>query len=479
MIRDEDILQGVLEHFYELCRVPHPSGHEGPIGQYLMELLQKRGLDPKMDPAGNILCDVPATQGYEHRPRLVLQAHMDMVCVGTEDYCPERDPICTEIRDGWLCTDGRSSLGADCGIGLAAALYITRGDWPHGPLRLIFTVDEERGLQGAEQLSRDCVEDCKGIINLDSFHFGQVFISSAGGLRQTYEKQTECFFPMLDHGVRIRVSGLLGGHSGDDIGKNRGNAAKILIWLLQSFQFPYELASCASGSTHNAIPASGEAVIVIDSRDLDAMHQAISLFTQGIRELYPQEPDISIEITDVPMPQWVMTMDAREDFLALGGLIFCGVQEMHPLVPSVSGTSNSMGMFKGDEHGMEIRSFPRSYSQESMEALGKFHSDAARSLGFSVCDIGYPAWPGVSEDPLSTLFVEKARELCGLDFHKNAVHVGLESAWFHRFAPHIPIVTVGMEIRHPHSVSEAVKLDTVVPFVRILGGVLSAYEMDL
>lgn len=476
MLRDEHILNGVLGEFYGLCAVPHPSGNEEKMGRYLMEKLRNRGLCPEMDHRGNILCDVPATEGMEDRSRLILQAHMDMVCVGAEDYCPDTDPIVTQIRDGWLCTDGRSSLGADCGIGLAAALYISGEEQPHGPLRLIFTVDEERGLQGAELLTERAVQGCGGIINLDSFHFGQVFISSAGGLRQTYKKATECFFPMLERAVKITVEGLLGGHSGDDIGKDRANAGRLLVWLLQSLDFPYELAFISAGNTHNAIPARGEAVIVTDNRDREMLEARVRLFDEGIRELYPMEKDFSVELQETEMPQWVMTVDARDDLLALGGLILCGVQEMHPLVPQVTGTSNSMGMLYADENGMEIRSFPRSYSQEAMDMLGAFHTAAAEGLGFSSEDIGYPTWPGVASDALSELFVSKAKEVLGLEFTKNAVHVGLESAYFHQLAPEKPIVTVGMEIRDPHSVSERVKVDTIAPFTRLLGAVLEAWD---
>lgn len=474
VVQDQNILEGVLEEFYGLCAIPHPSGHEERLGRYLMELLQGRGLTPQMDFRGNILCDIPATAGLAERPRIVLQAHMDMVCVGTGDYCPEKDPIWTEIRQGWLCTDGRSSLGADCGMGLAAALYVTKGDFSHGPLRLIITVDEERGLQGAEVLQENWVQDCGGMINLDSFHFGQVFISSAGGLRQTFKKRTECFFPMLDWPVRINLRGLLGGHSGDDIGKNRGNGGRILVWLLQSFDVPYELACCSAGSTHNAIPSEGYVDIVADRRDEDTLRQQIGLFAEGIRQLYPEETGFSLELEEVEMPQWVMTVDQRDDFLALGGLILCGETEMHPLCPQVVGTSNSMGMLFGDSDRIEIRSFPRSYSQEAMEALGDFHTMAAQGLGFSAENIGYPAWSGVEQDPLSDLFLQEGRKL-GYPMEKNAVHVGLESAYLHKLAPAVPVVTVGMEIRDPHSVSERVKLDTIPRFVRLLGAVLADF----
>ncbi len=473
-MQDNEILAGVLQEFYGLCAIPHPSGGEARMGQYLMEKLQSRGLCPVMDPWGNIRCDVPGTPGLEDRPRLILQAHMDMVCVGAGDYSPEQDPVRTEIRDGWLCTDGRSSLGADCGIGLAAALYAL--SLPHVPLRLIITVDEERGLQGAEKLTKEFVEGCSGAINLDSFHFGEILISSAGGLRQTYKKPTECFFPMLDRPMEVCLAGLLGGHSGDDIGKHRGNGAQLLVWLMQSLDIPYELASCSAGSTHNAIPAQGQAVLVIDGRDQEAFLEQLRQFAEGIRDMYPEETKVTLTAKETEMPQWVMTVAAREDFLALAGLIFCGVQEMHPLCPEVVGTSNAMCMLYGDSEGMEIRSFPRSYSEDSMEALGAFHTAGAEALGFSAENIGYPAWPGVEQDALSELLCQKGRQILGLDLKKTAVHVGLESAYLHKLAPEMPIVTVGMDIRDPHSVQERVKLDTIAPFVRLLTACLGEWD---
>ncbi len=478
MIQDTDILSGVLDAFYGLCAIPHPSGHEEKIGRYLMRLLSERNLSPIMDSWGNILCDIPGTPGLEARPRLILQAHMDMVCVGADDYVPEQDPVRTQIRDGWLCTDGRSSLGADCGIGLAAALYLTAGDFPHVPLRLIFTVDEERGLQGAEKLTEDWVNGCSGVINLDSFHFGEVLISSAGGLRQTFRKDTQCFFPMLEQAVRISLNGLLGGHSGDDIGLNRANSGRLLVWLLQSLDFPYELAACAAGNTHNAIPTHGEAVIVVDRRDLSALQEQIDLFAQGIRELYPAETNLSVTCREEDMPAWVMTVDARDDFLALGGLVLCGSTEMHPLCPDVVGTSNSMGMLYADESHMEIRSFPRSYSQEAMDALGAFHTASAEALGFTCENQGYPTWPGVAQDPLSELFLNTAQELLGMTFRKTAVHVGLETAYFHKLAPKMPMVTVGMDIQDPHAPSERVDLSTIPPFTRLLGACLASWDPE-
>ena len=468
------IEQGVLEEFRWLCQTPHPSGGEAQISRALMQRLTEMGLKPEQDSAGNIICDVPATTGMEQAGMLALQAHMDMVCVGEEDYCPETDPIVAIIEDGYLKSDGRSSLGADCGIGLAAAMYVVEQKWPHGALRLIFTVDEERGLAGAQKIRTDCLTGCTGLINLDGFRFGKVTISSAGGLRQTFTKETERFFPMLDRAVRLEIGGLKGGHSGDDIGLERGNAARILVWLLESLQIPYELAELKAGCTHNAIPTEGYAIINTDARDQEQLDTACGAFLEGIRELYPNE-NITLTVTETKQPQWVMTVDARDDFLAMGALLRCGPAEMHPICPDVVGASGSMGMLYGDSERMEIRSFLRASREEFMDTQGAFYQTAAEGFGYEVYAERYGAWPGVEEDPLSRSFIEQGRTL-GIAMEKTAAHVGLETSIFHSLAPELPMVTVGMEIYDPHSVSERVRLDTAAPFVRLLGAVLEKWQ---
>jgi dipeptidase D len=477
MVQDAEIIEGVLAEFYGLCAIPHPSGGEAKLGAGLMEQLRGLDLYPERDEAGNILCDVPGTSGLELRGRLALQAHMDMVCVGKEDYHPAEDPIRTTIKDGYLCSDGRSSLGADCGIGLAAAMFLVKGDFPHVPLRLIFTVDEERGLAGAQKLRRDCLEGCTGLVNLDSFHFGEVLISSAGGLRQTFRKKSECFFPMLDRTFCLKLSDFEGGHSGDDIGKGRANAGQCLIWLLQALEIPYELASVHVGKTHNAIPQNGEAVIVVDGRDEEKLRETAAQFMEGFRELYPAEKKLHFEITETELPQWVLTIDERDDFLALGGLVPCGVQSMHPICPQVVGFSGSMGVLYADETRLELRSFLRAVDEEAMDTQGAFLTGAAESFGYEAEESRYPAWPGSGENRLAQLFQEQGKAL-GLQQTVTGVHVGLEAGIFHSMAPEKPMVSVGMDILDPHSTMERVRLGSIAPFVRLLGACLENWNAD-
>lgn len=471
MWTDDAILAGVLEEFEALCRIPHPSGQEAPVAAMLSDQLSALGYHPALDAAGNLLCDIPGTEGLETMPQLALQAHMDMVCVGAPDYAPERDPIRTCLKDGFLCTDGRSSLGADCGIGLSAAMYLLKANRPHVPLRLIFTVDEERGLSGAKQLSADCLSGCSALINLDGFHFGELMISSAGGRRQTFRRTPDCFFPMLDHPVTLTVSGLLGGHSGDDIGSGRANAAQLLLWLLQSIETPYELAGIDAGTQHNAIPRCGSAHIVMDARDLDAVTALVAQFQRDAQAMYPADPDLTIALTPAEMPAAVLTVDERDDLLALGGLIPCGVSEMHPLIPEIPGVSCNLGRIYADSQQLEVQSFIRACQDDTMEVQGDFLAAAAEGFGYSAWSDTYPAWSGVAQDPLTDLFLAEGKAL-GLSLKKNAVHVGLETSILHHLAPELPMVSTGMDVLSPHSPSERVRLSTIVPFVRLLSAVL-------
>ena len=467
----QTIETGVLEEFAGLCRIPHPSGQEKAIAQHLTSQLEALGFSPMLDHAGNLLCDIPGSAGLENRPRLAVQAHMDMVCVGAPDYKPSSDPIRTKIQDGFLCTDGRSSLGADCGIGLSAIMYLLQAQRPHVPLRIIFTVDEERGLAGAMKLDRNVLEDCSGLINLDGFHFGDLMISSAGGRRQTFRRAPDCFFPMLDSPVALSISGLLGGHSGDDIAAGRANAAQLLLWLLQSVEIPYELAEVHAGTSHNAIPSSSTATIVVDQRDTEKLQALMDQFQQHARRRYPVENGLSVQFTAAAMPASVLTVDERDDFLALAGLVPCGVQEMHPLVSDVVGTSGTLGVLSADSSQLEIRSFLRSCQDAAMEAQGDFLAAAAEGFGYTAESDTYAAWPGVSEDPLSTLLIQQGAAM-GLTLRKNAVHVGLEPSVFHQLAPDMPMISTGMDVLSPHSAGERVRISTIAPFVRLLDACL-------
>ena len=243
---DKTVCGGVIRQFQAICAYPHGSWHEEPLVDYLEALCRSRGWTTIRDTYNNLRADVPATPGMERAPLVVLQGHTDMVCAVApgSGYRPAEDPIVTVVEDGVLRSDRRSSLGADNNLGNAAVLYLLSRPVRHGPLRLLFTVAEEVGLQGAKRVDPAWLEEARYLINTDGFTFGQAVISSAGGRRETYTKKLHTVPRAGSHAFAIRLSGFLGGHSGYDIHKGRGNAIKLLALFLGELreQVDYDLA---------------------------------------------------------------------------------------------------------------------------------------------------------------------------------------------------------------------------------------------
>ena len=262
----------VFSIFHEITQVPRPSKREGKIIEWLKAFAVKHNLEHTVDEAGNIIMRKPATPGYENKPGVILQAHMDMVCEKNNDTVHDfdNDPIKTYIDGDFIKAEG-TTLGADNGIGMALMLAaITSDTLQHPALECLFTVDEETGLTGAFRLQDGCLQG-KQLINLDSEDDGQVFIGCAGGIdtlaKMHYTPIANSQLPIANCqlAIRLKVSGLMGGHSGDDINKGRGNANKILVrFLYQALStFDIQLSTINGGNLRNAIAREAEAVIII------------------------------------------------------------------------------------------------------------------------------------------------------------------------------------------------------------------------
>ena len=226
----------VLDIFSEICKVPRPSKHEERISRWLQDWATKHGIECIADEAMNVIMRVPATPGYEDHDGVILQAHMDMVCEKNGDVQHDftNDPIETYVDGEWLKAKG-TTLGADNGIGISMALAaITDPELQHPAIECLFTVDEETGLTGAMKL-QDGVLKSRRLINLDSEDDGQIFIGCAGGIdtlaKMHYDK-CQITNNQSQIAIRLSVSGLMGGHSGDDINKGRANANQLIVWFL-------------------------------------------------------------------------------------------------------------------------------------------------------------------------------------------------------------------------------------------------------
>ncbi|WP_462384654.1 M20/M25/M40 family metallo-hydrolase [Intestinibacillus massiliensis] len=479
--RDERIIDGVLWEFLGLCDMPHGSGNEQQASDYLMDRLRRMGLSPVRDDSLNVIADLPPTPGCEGAPLTAVQGHMDMVCAAAPHsaFDAARDPVIALVRDGCLCTNGASSLGADCGIGNAAALYLlSHPNTAHGPVRLLFTTGEEVGLKGALHMDKKYVSDVRYLINTDGFQQGDVVVSSSGGRRETYLRPLLTAVPPGDRAWRLSLDGFRGGHSGYDIDKGRANTIKLLsVFLTElSQRVPFALASFDGGTAHNAIPFASEAVLVAPSRHAEAMERAAFTFQQRVSDMFSvTDPCGRVRLSPCALPPRVWSDADMRATLDLCILIYNGVYSMDAYLPGRVGSSSNLGRVTVNGSGqVEVRSMVRCAVGANEEIIAMQHRRAAAMAGFTMTVGGYKGWPGTADNPLAQLmdrvyYRQNARHL-----HITSMHAGLETSAFYEKNPGMGIVSAGMTVRNPHSPDEHVEIVSIPPYVKMLHGTLRA-----
>ncbi len=458
----------VWEIFDEITRVPRPSKKEDKIIAYLEEFARSRGIRYRKDSAGNVVMYKDATPGYEDRPAVVLQSHMDMVCEKNSDVDFDfmTDPIRTRIDGDWVKATG-TTLGADDGIGMATALaVIVSDDLEHPALEALFTVDEETGLTGAFNLGSDMLSG-KYLINLDSEDDGEIFIGCAGGIdtvaRLRYEPQRP------GEGMawmRADVSGLKGGHSGDNINDGLANSNKLLGRLLQygAERFGLRLSTMDAGNLRNAIPREGYAVFGVPADRADAFRAFASRFAGEIAEEFRYtEPDLRFTVTDTEAPAFVMDETSQRALLL--AVVGCpnGVLAMSRSIPGLVETSTNLASVKfraGDT--IEIVSSQRSSVESAKAYAAQTVAAVFRLAGAEVSHSdGYPGW---APDPSSHLLAVAAKaceDLFGVKPKVKAIHAGLECGLFLEKYPHLEMISVGPTMRGVHSPDERLEIATV------------------
>ena len=300
--------------FDEITKVPRPSCQEEQIREYLLDFAKKHGVEAKTDACGNVVMTKPASKGHENAPTVILQAHMDMVCEKNSDVEHDfmKDPIQTYIDGDWLKAKG-TTLGADNGIGMAAALAVMIDPaLEHGPVEALFTINEEIGLEGAQNLGKDMIKG-KILLNLDSEDDGEIFVGCAGGIDTTaifsYQRSLS---PENFIFLRVSVSGLLGGHSGGDIHLGRANANKVLarfMWECSQL-WDIEVSEFNGGNLRNAIPREAEAIFGVYSEHEQAVVRHLNKFSAEIvNEFKAVEPSIKFTIERTEKPQYCIDSD--------------------------------------------------------------------------------------------------------------------------------------------------------------------------
>lgn len=460
--------KAVFEIFSQINQVPRPSKHEERISKWLQDFAVSHGIECVADETMNVIMRVPATPGYENHEGVILQAHMDMVCEKNADVQHDfmTDPIRTYVDGEWLKSKG-TTLGADNGIGISMALAaITDTNLPHPAIECLFTVDEETGLTGAMKL-QDGMLKHKRLINLDSEDDGQIFIGCAGGIdtlaKMHYE--AERLAVIGDRlAIKLSVSGLMGGHSGDDINKGRANANQLIVWFLARIwpQAEIQLARLEGGNLRNAIAREAEAVIVIPMAFKEDIRVAWNHYVAQMEGVFGEvEQDMRLELETTDMPETVIPADKA--YRLVMALCECphGMIAMSKEMPGLVETSTNLASIKMKEGYIEVNTSQRSSKEPAKHHL-KWAVEQALSLA---CDEvthgdGYPGWAPNPNSPLLEVVKESYRSLFKAEPKVLAIHAGLECGLFLEKYPYLDMVSIGPQMYGVHSPQERLSISS-------------------
>ncbi|MBR6305043.1 MAG: aminoacyl-histidine dipeptidase [Paludibacteraceae bacterium] len=459
----------VFDIFAEICKVPRPSKHEEQISQWLQSFAAAHGIECIADEAMNVIMRVPATPGYEDHEGIILQAHMDMVCEKNGDVVHDfmTDPIETYIDGEWLKAKG-TTLGADNGIGISMALAaITDPELQHPAIECLFTVDEETGLTGAMKL-KDGMLKHKRLINLDSEDDGQIFIGCAGGIdtlaKMHYElcDKSQITNDKSQIAIRLSVSGLLGGHSGDDINKGRANANQLLVWFLARIwpQTEIQLASISGGNLRNAIAREAEAVLIIPMDYKEQIRIEWNNYVAQMENIFGQvEKDMRLDLETCDMPDTFIPADKA--YRLVMALCECphGMIAMSKDMPGLVETSTNLASVKMKEGYIEVNTSQRSSIEASKHHL-KWAVEQALALA---CDEvthgdGYPGWAPNPNSPLLEVVKKAYTDLYKSEPKVLAIHAGLECGLFLEKYPYLDMVSIGPQMYGVHSPQERLSI---------------------
>ena len=478
--------KGLWESFYSLTQIPRPSGHCKEVAAFLVNYGKSLGLETLQDEIGNVLIRKPASAGMEGHPGVILQGHMDMVPQKNSDkaFDFEKDAIQTYIEDNgeWVTADG-TTLGADNGIGVATAMAILADkDAVHPPLEAFFTVDEETGMYGANDLKAGWLKG-KYLLNLDSETEGELYVGCAGGIdtNATFRYQ-EVETEKGDIALKVTVKGCKGGHSGCDIHLQRANAIKLLFRFLKDAvaNFEARLACVEGGSLRNAIPREATAVITIPEESYQDLQDLVDRYEDlYLKEYEGVDDGISFTMEEVECPKKEIPEDVQDYLIHAITLCPHGVYRVMEEARDIVETSNNVSMIKtfvGEEESrVEVQCLTRSSVESRKEELASIIQSAFSLAGAEVEFSGaYPGWkPNLKSTLLKTMKETYIREF-GSEPRVVIIHAGLECGIIGAKYEGMEMISFGPTIEHPHSPDERVNIATVQKFYRLVKAALKA-----
>ncbi len=467
----------ILQEFASLNRIPRPSGHEAEVAAYLAQWGRDMGYKVVTDEKLNVIFEVPPSEGRENVACTILQAHTDMVCVGGSDYDPLKDPIVT-VNDGKTLKASGTSLGADDGIGVSVILDFLKSGQPHGPLRVIFTADEEEGMSGAASLDEAYLQ-APYLINLDWEDINSLCLGCAGFLTVEHKKfavKTE----VKAEPVRFSIAGLKGGHSGTEIGDGRANALKLMGIFLQRLlkeDIAFRIASLSGGRAMNVIPYSSQ-VDIIFTDDGSSKAQAVFKSVAAKTALaFPGEKGLTFNASITSLAESAYSFDDTKDIVGFLSQCPHGVKERSQVVNDEVSLSNNLALVREEENSLSFWLSYRGDADAKMTSFSEATGILGQKYGFKKIDRGMsPAWPPKENNSLASLALKVYKDNNGILPKIESVHAGLECSYFALKNPELEMISIGPTVLWCHSVDEVLYLDSLVILRRWLRDILDAIK---
>ncbi len=456
--------------FGEITQIPRPSKHEERISAYLVKWGNDHGLETKCDKLGNVLIRKPATRGYEKSPMVCLQAHMDMVCEknSNKKFDFMKDAIQPVLDGEWLTADG-TTLGADDGIGVATILAILEDKKiVHPALEALITVDEETGLTGASGLSKNWLKS-EILLNFDDEDEGEYCIGCAGGIDTVVELDYKQVAPSKGHkAFRLKVYGLKGGHSGDDINRGLGCANKLINRILWEGTFKYgmRIATIDGGNLRNAIAREAEAIVTVPEDCVRSFKTLVTKMGKAMQfEFRSTEPSLKFELKSVDMPKKLIDGETQQKLVNVIYACAHGVLAMSREIENFVETSTNLASIKMKDNVIHITTSQRSSVESAKMAAAAKIESTFRLAGARVKHSdGYPGWTPNPDSRVLKVGVEVYKKMYGKEPIVRAIHAGLECGLIGEKYPKMDMISYGPTLRGVHSPDERIEIKTVEMF---------------
>lgn len=470
----------VWSHFDDILTIPRASKDEGRMRDHVLAIADRAGCGHAVDAAGNLVVRKAASAGREAAPVTILQSHLDMVQEKNADVAFDfaSDAIVPRREGDHLYATG-TTLGSDNGIGVAAMLAVMEAsDLVHGPLELLFTIDEETGLTGAAQLDASLLSG-RRLINLDSEEEGVLYVGCAGGGDMRLSLAAASASAEGDErAVTVALTGLKGGHSGCDIHLQRGNAVCLLaraLWAAHA-AMPFRLARFEGGSAHNAIPREAFATVVAKADGVERVTAALRAEFEAIREEYrPADPGMKLTVGDAAAADGAWEAGTTATVLRLIASLPHGVQAMSYDIPDLVETSSNVATVKGANGSLVITTSSRSSVDAALDALRRRIRAAGELAGAEVdARPAYPGWKPNLRSPVLDVVRGVHERALGAPPEVKAIHAGLECGIIGKKIPGMDMISFGPVIQAPHSPDERVHIGSVGRFYRLLTATLAA-----